>query len=185
MLAGGHRPGGVEAAQVGIRRSVRLSVVLLGPAPGFRKPAVPRHQGLEWIVRDAEPLLCCLSGARLRQGGQGKTAGSLEEVTALNPHAATLFRPCDQRSPKEAQSVASEPTTGSTVGWMVVGSSGLGRRGCVGTGDVALCQGSPESDRTGDYRFNASGTGLNGGRLAAHQLYGEGTNDEGTQETRG
>ena len=94
MLAGGQRPGGVEAARVSARRSVRRSVVLPGPAPGFGKPAVPRHQGLEWIIRDAEPLLCCRSGASLHQDGQGQAARSLEEVTALNPHAATLFGLC-------------------------------------------------------------------------------------------
>merc|ERR1739841_398550 len=65
------------------------------------------------------------------------------------------------------------------------GSSGLGGCGCVGAGDIALGQGSPESGRTGDHRLDASSAGLNGGRLAAHQLHGEGTNDEGAQETGG
>ena len=93
MLTGGQRPGRVEAAQVGIRRSERRSVVLFASAPGLGKPAVPRHQGLEWIIWDAEPLLYCLNGARLHQGGKGQAARSPEEVTALNPHAATLCGP--------------------------------------------------------------------------------------------
>jgi hypothetical protein len=90
MLAGGQRPGGVEAARIGIRRSGRRSIVLLGLAPGLGKPAIPRHQGLEWIIWDAEFLLCRLNGMRFHQGGQGQTACSLEEVTTLNPHAGTL-----------------------------------------------------------------------------------------------
>ena len=121
-MAGDQRPGGVEAARVWIRRSGRRSVELFALAPGLSKAAVPRHQGLEWVIWDAEPRLCRLNGARLHQGGQGQTARLLEEVTALNPHAGTLCGPAgglfDQRSPKGAQRVASEPTTGSTAGWM-------------------------------------------------------------------
>ena len=56
-------------------------------------------------------------------------------------------------------------------------------RGCRHGDGVPLAQAGPEAGRAGDHRLNRCSTGLNSGGLAAHQLHGEGGDDERAQET--
>ena len=130
-MACGQSSGGVEAARVWTGCLLCGPVVLIGPAPSLCKTTVSRHQSLEWIIRNAEPVFRCFNRPRLHQGGQGQTARLLEEVTALDPHAGSLCGPagglCDRGCsiwPLRSALAEGCPEggfgthTGSTVGWM-------------------------------------------------------------------
>ena len=65
------------------------------------------------------------------------------------------------------------------------GSSRLGRCDWVDAGDVTLRQGSPEGSVARDHRLHSGDARRHGGGLAAHQLDGQGANDEGSEEASG
>ena len=65
------------------------------------------------------------------------------------------------------------------------GSSRLGRCACVDAGDVTLSQGSPEGSVARDHRLQSGDARRHGGGLAAHQLDGQGANDEGSEKASG
>ena len=120
------------------------SVVLLGLAPGSQQtagspPSGPRvvHSGCRTPPLPPQQGELASRRPRLDRPFAGGSDGAESPCRHLIRAGwwGVLSAPCVQRSPKADQRVASEPTTGSTAGWMAAADWAVAA--VVATGDVA------------------------------------------------